>query len=89
MKGAFLTTSASRIAAPFSCKIKGGLNKGFYLSEAIQSHFPPLIGHRKTCHTNKYIYLYDYVKKKMHILKKYFPFGRMDRKRQDGSRSGT
>jgi hypothetical protein len=72
MKGAFLRTSASRIATPFFCKIKGGLNKWSYLSEAIQSPFPPLIGHQKSRHINKYTYLYDYVKKKMLMLKEFF-----------------
>ena len=37
MKGTFLSTSASRIAAPFFCNIQGGLDKGLYLSEALQS----------------------------------------------------
>ena len=64
MQGTFLRTSASRIPTPFLCKIKGGLNKGFYLSEAIKSHFPSLVGHQKTCHKHKYIYFYNYVNKK-------------------------
>ena len=45
MKGTFLNTSASRISAPFFCNIKGGLNKGLYLSDALQSLFSPLICH--------------------------------------------
>ena len=45
MKGAFLSTSASRIAAPFFCNIKGGLNKGPYFSDALQSLLSPLICH--------------------------------------------
>jgi len=89
MKGAFLRTSASRIAAPFFGKVQGGLNKGSYLSEAIQGLLTPIVGRRKARHTNEYIYLCDYVKKKMHVVKKYFPFGRVDRKRQEGSGSGT
>jgi hypothetical protein len=72
MKGAFLSTSASGIATPFFCKTKGGLNKGFYLSEALQSPFSPLIGHQRTRHKYKYIYFPNNVNKKMHIEKKYF-----------------
>jgi hypothetical protein len=72
MQGAFLRTSAPWIATPFFCKIKGGLNKGLYLPEAIQSSFPPLIGHQKARHINKYTYLYNYVKKKMLMVKEFF-----------------
>jgi len=56
MKGAFLSTSTSRIAAPFSCKSKGGLNKRFYLPETLQSYSSSVICHQRTCHKNKYIY---------------------------------
>jgi hypothetical protein len=85
MKGAFLRTSALRIATPFFCKIKGGLNKGFYLSEAFQSPFSPLIGHQKARHISKYTYLYNYVKKKMHLVKKYSSFDRLDKKGMTGA----
>jgi hypothetical protein len=56
MKGAFLSTPASRIAAPFFCNTQGGLNKGPYPSEALQSALSPLIGHQRTRHLCKYIY---------------------------------
>jgi len=85
MKGALLSTSALRIATPFLCKIKGGLNKGFYLSETIQSPFSPLIGHQKMRHINKYTYLYYYVKKKMLMVKKFFRLADSIEKRQDCS----
>ena len=85
MKGTFLRTSASRIATPLFCKIQGGLNKGFYLSEAIQSPFSLLIGHQKACHINKYTYLYNYVKKKVRIVKEFFPFDRLDKKSRTGA----
>jgi len=81
MKGAFLSTSASRIATAFFCKTEGGLNKGFYLSEALQSHLSPLIGHQMTCHKYKYIYFPNNVKKKMPIAKKYFLFHGLNRKK--------
>jgi hypothetical protein len=45
MKGTFLSTSAPRVATPFFGNIKGGLKKGFYLSDALQSFFPLFIGH--------------------------------------------
>jgi len=64
MKGAFLSTSTSRIAAPFSCNSKGGLNKRLYLPETLKSHLPPLIGHQRAYHNNKYIYFPYNVKKK-------------------------
>jgi hypothetical protein len=72
MQGAFLRTSAPWIATPLFCKIKGGLNKGLYLSEATQSSFSPLIGHQKARHINKYTYSYNYVKKKMLMVKEFF-----------------
>lgn len=81
MKRAFLSTSASRIATPFFCKTEGGLNKGFYLSEALQSHLSPLIGHQMTCHKYKYIYFPYNVKKKMPIAKKYFGVSRVGHKK--------
>jgi hypothetical protein len=56
MKGAFLSTSASRITTSFFGKTEGSLDKGFYLSEAIQSYLSPFIGHQMTCHKYKYIY---------------------------------
>jgi hypothetical protein len=64
------------------------LNKGFYLSEAIQSPFPPLIGHQMARHINKYIYLFNYVKKKMLIVKEFFRLTKSIEKGQDCSRSG-
>jgi len=45
MKGTFLSTSASRVAAPLFCNIKGGLDKGLYLSDTLQSLLSPHIGH--------------------------------------------
>jgi len=56
MKGTLLSTSASRIAAPFFCNIKGGLDKRLYLSDTLQSFPPPHIGHKRPYHYNKYIY---------------------------------
>jgi hypothetical protein len=50
MKGAFLSTSASRIAAPFFCNIKGGLNKGLYLSDTLQGLLPTLTCHYRPGH---------------------------------------
>ena len=72
MKGAFLSTSASRIATSFLCKAEGSLDKGFYLSETLQSYLSPFIGHQMTYHEYKYIYFPYNVKKKMLIAKKYF-----------------
>jgi hypothetical protein len=83
MKGAFLSTSASRIATPFFGKIKRGLHKGFYLSEALQSLLSLFIGHQRTRHIYKYIYFPTYVNKKMRIAKKYFSFPGVDRKKED------
>ncbi len=45
MEGAFLSTSASRITAPFFCNIKGGLDKGLYLPDTLQGLLSPHIGH--------------------------------------------
>jgi len=81
MKGTFLSTPTSRIAAPFFCKTQGGLNKGLYLSEALQSFHSPLIGHQMTWHKYKYIYFPNNVNKKMPIAKKYFLFHGLHRKK--------
>ena len=81
MKGTFLSTPASRIAAPFSCNTQGGLNKGPYPSEALQSALSPLIGHHRTRHKYKYIYFPYNVNPKMHIAKKYISFHELDRKK--------
>ena len=43
MKRTLLSASASRISAPFSCNIQRGLDKGFYLSDAVQGLPSPLI----------------------------------------------
>jgi len=75
MKGAFLRTSASRVAAPFFCNSKGGLNKRLYLSEPLQSYFPSVICHQRTYHKYKYTYFPIIVNKKITIAKKYFCFG--------------
>jgi hypothetical protein len=83
MKGAFLSTPASRIATPFFCKTKGGLEKGFYLSEALQSSFSLFIGHQRTRHIYMYIYFPNNVNKKMRIAKKYFLFQGIDRKKAE------
>ena len=45
MKRAFLSTSASRIAAPFVCNSKGGLDKGLYLPDMLQGLLSLHIGH--------------------------------------------
>jgi hypothetical protein len=45
MKGTFLSTSASRISAPFLCNIQRCLDKGPYLSDALQSLLSLLICH--------------------------------------------
>jgi hypothetical protein len=81
MKGAFLSTSASRVSAPFFGNIKGGLNEGFYLPEVLQSCLPPLICHHRTRHKYKYIYFPKKVNKKMHIAKKNFPVEGLDTKK--------
>ena len=45
MKGTFLSTSASRVAAPFFCNRKGGLDKGLYLPDTLQGLLSLHIGH--------------------------------------------
>jgi hypothetical protein len=50
MKGTFESTSASRVAAPLFCNIKGGLDKRLYLSDTLQGLLSPHIGHWKSCH---------------------------------------
>ena len=81
MKGAFLGTTTSRIAATFFCNTQGGLNKGPYLSEALQRYHSPLIGHQMSCHKYKYIYFPYNVNKKMLIAKKYFLFHGLHREK--------
>ena len=79
MKGTFLNTSASRIATSFFCKTEGSLDKGFYLSKALQSYLSPLIGHQVAYHKYKYIYFLNNVKETMLIAKKYFSFQGLSR----------
>jgi hypothetical protein len=50
MKGTFLRTSAVGIATSFSCDIKGGLDKGSYFSNPLQSGHSPAVGHSLACH---------------------------------------
>jgi hypothetical protein len=50
MEGAFLSTSAPRIATSFFRKTQGSLEKGFNLSEALQGYLSPFIGHQMTYH---------------------------------------
>jgi hypothetical protein len=72
MKGAFLNTSASRIATSFFRKTERSLDERFYLPEAVQGLLSPLVGHQRAWHKYKYIYFPNNVKKKMLIAKKYF-----------------
>jgi hypothetical protein len=81
MKGTFLSTPTSRIAAPFFCNTQGGLNKGLYLSEPLQSYHSPLIGHQMTWHKYKDTYFPYNVNKKMLIAKKYFLFHGLHREK--------
>ena len=77
MKGTFLNTPTSRIAAPFFCNTQGGFNKGLYLSEALQSYHSPLIGHQRTRHNYKYIYFPNNVKQKNAYCEKIFLLSRI------------
>jgi hypothetical protein len=81
MNGTFLGTAAPRISTPFFGNTEGALHKGFYLSEALQSVHPQLIGHQIDLHEGKYIYFPNYVNKKIRIAKKYFSFRGSDRKK--------
>jgi hypothetical protein len=81
MKGTFLSTSAPWVATPFFGNIKGGLKKGFYLPEPLQSFFPMLISHCGTRHVDKYIYFPKSVNKKMRIAKKYLLVSGLGRKK--------
>jgi hypothetical protein len=50
VEGTFLSASAERIPTSFFCNAKGCLDEGFYLPDALQSLFPPFIGHQRACH---------------------------------------
>jgi hypothetical protein len=72
MKGAFLSTPTSRISAPFSCNIQRCLDKGLYLSNALQSLSSPLIGHERPYHKYKYKYFPRICQQKKFYCEKIF-----------------
>jgi hypothetical protein len=90
MERALGNAPATRIAAPFFGKSKGGLNEGLYLSEALQSSLPPSIGDQGTCHKYKYIYLPNSCQQEnIHSAKKYSLLGWLTRRKAGLKRIGN
>jgi len=81
MKGTFFRTSAVGIATSFSCDIKGGLDKGSYFSNLLQSGHSPVVGHSWACHkVSIYTLLILVNKKMMPARKKILTSGQAGRK---------
>jgi len=84
MKGTFLRTSAVGIATSFSCDIKGGLDKGSYFSNALQSGHSPVVGHSLACHKiSIYTFLILVNKKMVPARKKFLSRVKQAEKTQD------
>ncbi len=81
MKGTFLRTPAMGIATSFFCDIKGGLDKGSYFSNPLQSSHSPVVGHSRACHNMSiYTFLILVNKKMMPARKKIVTSGQAGRK---------
>ena len=81
MKGTFFRTSAVGIATSFSCDSKGGLDKGSYFSNPLQSGHAPVVGHSWACHkVSIYTFLILVNKKMMPARKKIVIPGQAGRK---------